>query len=134
MRKPDPKERAEWVCREALSYGETQVKFSWKKKKIWYKLCTFQYYHTLTNNAYNKIPYGLAIWIPGFHLGGRGWTPGMGNCFLFLFNHFFNRYWNLFVRKCIWLLKSFRIKMDWLQLWRCEANLLTSLKVVLKNY
>ena len=71
MKKADPEWRAERVCSEVLSYGETQVKFSRKKKKIiWYKLCTFQYYHTFTNNTYNKIPYGLAIRIPGFHPGG----------------------------------------------------------------
>ena len=32
------------------------------------------------------LPYGLVVRIPGFHPGGPGSTPGMGNChFTFIF-------------------------------------------------
>ena len=30
------------------------------------------------------LPYGLAVRIPGFHPGGPGSTPGMGNLFTFI--------------------------------------------------
>ena len=34
-----------------------------------------------------RIPYGLAVRIPGFHPGGPGSTPGMGMiCFIFSSN------------------------------------------------
>ena len=42
------------------------------------------------------FPYGLAVRIPGFHPGGRGSTPGMGNSVYFwqipptLYNYKFN--------------------------------------------
>ena len=35
---------------------------------------------------FTKLPYGLAVRIPGFHPGGPGSTPGMGTSF---FNFFF---------------------------------------------
>ena len=51
------------------------------------------YKHTLTlkghsrlskeqqSDTTNNFPYGLAVRIPGFHPGGPGSTPGMGNFF-----------------------------------------------------
>ena len=35
--------------------------------------------------SFRVVPYGLAVRIPGFHPGGPGSTPGMGNCILFGF-------------------------------------------------
>ena len=34
-------------------------------------------------STFNHIPFGLVVRIPGFHPGGPGSIPGMGNFFVF---------------------------------------------------
>ena len=36
-------------------------------------------FYNETTDVCTKFPYGLAVRIPGFHPGGPGSTPGMGN-------------------------------------------------------
>ena len=38
-----------------------------------------------SEGIFTKLPYGLAVRIPGFHPGGPGSTPGMGTFFFFFF-------------------------------------------------
>ena len=48
-----------------LLWGNTgKVQFEEEENLI--QIMYFPYYHTFTNNAYNKIQYGVAIRIPGF--------------------------------------------------------------------
>ena len=44
----------------------------------------------MQETSFNEFPYGQAIRIPGFHPGGQGSTPGMGNTivvFVAIFNN-----------------------------------------------
>ena len=39
---------------------------------------TFPLFVSFLLHPFRRIPYGLAVRIPGFHPGGPGSTPGMG--------------------------------------------------------
>ena len=38
----------------------------------------------MQETSFNEFPYGQAVRIPGFHPGGQGSTPGMGNTIVVL--------------------------------------------------